>query len=311
MAVKKFNNEQLSRGKSILNPDDNFNPDDFTYDVISSFEKNPRKEELPKVVEVIRQDSILPDSQKEVLISRLKENFINLFGFNNVPDDYKSLKFESKFLADMTHYSFVSLAVRLKKIRDHELYREDNYSNFKSFVDCELSINRATAYNYIDLVTVFGVQTFGHVMEPSKLIPALPLLKSAATNKDIPLAEIKDEIVKQSQTMSARELNAHIKDLKVEYGLIKPSEPVSEAKASAKPAVKDYSKKISRVSEDLKKTIAEYKRLHAKYMKAAEKAKAKNNNEDEFVNLQRAYIYSDIISRLSMHSRDIEGILID
>jgi len=311
MAAKKFNKEQLSRGKSILNPDDNFNPDDFTYDVITGFEKNPQKEELPKVIEVIKKDSSLPDSQKEVLITRLKEDFVSLFSFDNVPDDYRALKFESKFLADMTHYSFTSLAIRLKKIRDHELYREDNYSNFKSFVDCELSINRATAYNYIDLVTVFGVQTFGQVTEPSKLIPALPLLRSAATNKDIPVTKIKNDIVKRSQTMSARELNDHIKELKVEYGISKPSEPVSAGKASVKPVAKDYSKKISRVSDDLKKTITEYKRLHTKYLKAAEKAKAKNNKDDEFVNLQRAYIYSDVISRLQFFSRNLEGVLKD
>jgi len=311
MAAKKFNKEQLSRGKSILNPDDNFNPDDFTYDVITGFEKNPQKEELPKVIEVIKKDTSLPDVQKEVLINRLKEDFVTLFSFNNVPEDYSSLKFESKFLADLTHYSFASLAVRLKKIRDEELYREDKYSNFKSFVDCELSINRTTAYNYIDLVTYFDVQTFEHVSEPSKLIPALPLLKSASINKDIPVSKIKKDIVKQSQTMSARELNDHIKELKMEYGISKPSESATAAKSSAKPAVKDYSKKISRVGDDIKKTITEYKRLHTKYLKAAEKAKAKNNKDDEFVNLQRAYIYSDVISRLQFFSRNLEGVLKD
>jgi hypothetical protein len=221
MAIKKFNKDQLSRGKSILNPDDNFNPDDFTYDVITEFENNPRKENLPKVIEVIEMDSSLPAIQKEILITRLKADFVTLFGFNNIPDDYKSLKNEAKFLSDITQYSFASLAVRLKKIRDNELYKEDNYSDFKSFIDKELSINRTTAYNYIDLVTIFGVQTFEHVSEPSKLISALPLLKSANTNKDIPLAKIKKDIIKQSQTMSARELNEHIKGLKVEYGFRK------------------------------------------------------------------------------------------
>ncbi|PKL19327.1 MAG: hypothetical protein CVV49_01220 [Spirochaetae bacterium HGW-Spirochaetae-5] len=221
MAIKKFNKDQLSRGKSILNPDDNFNPDDFTYDVITEFENNPRKENLPKVIEVIEKDSSLPVIQKEILITRLKADFVTLFGFNNIPDDYKSLKNEAKFLSDITQYSFASLAVRLKKIRDDELYKEDNYPDFKSFIDKELSINRTTAYNYIDLVTIFGVQTFEHVTEPSKLISALPLLKSANTNKDIPLAKIKKDIIKQSQTMSARELNEHIKGLKVEYGFRK------------------------------------------------------------------------------------------
>jgi len=232
MAIKKFNKDQLSRGKSILNPDDNFNPDDFTYDVITEFESNPRKENLPKVIEVIEKDSSLPAIQKEVLITRLKADFVTLFGFDNIPDDYRSLKNESKFLSDITQYSFASLAVRLKKIRDNELYKEDNYPDFKSFIDKELSINRTTAYNYIDLVTIFGVQTFEHVTEPSKLISALPLLKSANANKDIPLAKLKKDIIKQSQTMSARELNEHIKGLKIEYGFSK-SDPDKHVKTSA------------------------------------------------------------------------------
>jgi len=79
MAIKKFNKDQLSRGKSILNPDDNFNPDDFTYDVITEFESNPRKENLPKVIEVIEMDSSLPAIQKEILIKvSIRYNSIQL-----------------------------------------------------------------------------------------------------------------------------------------------------------------------------------------------------------------------------------------
>jgi len=195
MATKKFNKEQLSRGKSILNPDDDFNPDEFTSDVISEFEKNPKKEDLPKVIEVIKNDSSLPASQKDILIVRLKEDFVSLFGLEDVPEDYESLKSESKFLAEPAHYSFACLAVRLKKIRDNELHKEGGYPDFKRFIDSELKINKITVYNYIDLVTYFGVQTFELVPEPSRLIPALPLLKSAMANFDIPSAQIKKDIL--------------------------------------------------------------------------------------------------------------------
>jgi hypothetical protein len=263
MATKKFNKEQLSRGKSILNLDDDFNPDEFTYDVISDFEKNPRKEDLPKVVEVIKNDSQLPASQKEALIARLKEDFLELFGLEDIPDDYESLKNESKFLADLAHYSFLCLAVRLKKIRDNELYREDGYPDFKSFIDSELPIKRATAYNYIDLVTVFGVQTFGHVQEPSNLIPALPLLRSAQSNSDIPAAKIKKDIIKQSQTMSARELKDHIKTLKVEYGFTKPA-PAKEPRETVSQqkienlifTYKDYIKQMNKKKKEREKNDA-------------------------------------------------------
>lgn len=303
MATKKFNKEQLSRGKSILNPDDDFNPDEFTYDVISDFEKNPKKEDLPKVVEVIKNDSQLPAAQKEALIARLKEDFIGLFGLEDIPDDYESLKNESKFLADLAHYSFLCLAVRLKKIRDNELYKEDGYSDFKSFIDSELPIKRATAYNYIDLVTVFGVQTFGHVQEPSKLIPALPLLRSAQSNSNIPAAKIKKDIIEQSQTMSARELNDHIKTLKVEYGFTKPAPPPEVSPEEY------YSKWLVTIGKSIRKAVKEYEALEKNLYQSVEKLTAEKKIEEANVYRTQAQIYTNVVAKFMKIYDEAETVL--
>jgi len=110
--------------------------------------------------------------------------------------------------------SFLLLGQRLMKIRDNELYIEDGYKDFKTFVETEVKISRSTAYNYIDLVSVFGVQTFGHANapDPSKLIPLLPILR--AKREDIPSDKIKSQFIKKAKTESARDLQDEIKQIK-------------------------------------------------------------------------------------------------
>ena len=143
--------------------------------------------------------------------------------FDNCPDDYASLKAEAKELAVSSGTSFLLLAQRLVVIRDGELYKEDGYKSFSDFIAGEIKVSRSTVYNYIDLVGAFGVQTFGHdnSPDPSKLIPALPLLK--ASDEQISKADKKDlrsTLVKEAKTKSARELDAEIKELKVKHGLV-------------------------------------------------------------------------------------------
>ncbi|MGD0021707.1 MAG: hypothetical protein ABSC54_05330 [Smithellaceae bacterium] len=64
----------------------------------------------------------------------------------------------------------------MMKIRDGELYKEDGYKDFKSFIAGELKVGKTSVYNAIDLVDYFGVQSTG--LAPYKLLPALPLLKA-------------------------------------------------------------------------------------------------------------------------------------
>jgi len=116
------------------------------------------------------------------------------------------------------------MAQRLMKIRDEKLYEQGGYTDFRNFIDSELTIQRSTVYNYIDLINYFGVQTFGHDqnLEPSKLIPALPLLKSE--NSEIPKEEIKERFIADSKLHSAREMKKEADELKVKYSLTKEKE---------------------------------------------------------------------------------------
>lgn len=223
--AKTFDLTKMKRGKSLAEAAENIeNMSGETADSIEELLANPRKENVTRAVAAIQRDEMLPESGKNILLGSLRKQFSGLFNFDNCPEDYESLKLESVFLSDLMQASFLLLGQRLMKIRDNELYREDGYVDFKTFVEKEIKIARSTAYNYIDLVSVFGVQTFGHVNAPdfSKLIPLLPVLKSK--NDNIPVNKIKSQFIEKAKVESARDLKDDIKQLKIQYGLAK--EPV-------------------------------------------------------------------------------------
>ena len=148
---------------------------------------------------------------------------MNVFNFDNCPDDYESLKTEAKFLAGITQYSFFLMAQRLLKIRDRALYREDGYPDFKSFVERELNISRSTVYNYIDIVNFFGVQPVGHddKVEYTKLLPAVSILR--ADKEGLPKEAIKKQFLEDVKFKSKREIIEEANEIKVKYGLVKGS----------------------------------------------------------------------------------------
>jgi hypothetical protein len=250
MAKKTFE-KPLNRGRETFDFNDkSYNPDDHTEDVINDFRNEPTKEKMPIVLRAVETDSRLSVEIKNDIIERLKTDFAYLFS-RDIPDDYQSLKEESKLLAKFAQTSFVLLAIRLKKIRDEELYREDKYTDFKSFVESELDIARSTAYNYIDLVSVFGARTFENSkIDPSKLISAIPLLRM----NGVPVDSIKKEIISDARNLSAREISEKVKLLKEEY--------------SPKPKTKSKSQ-IVQTAEDIKFSIRSgLKGLSAKDKKA-------------------------------------------
>jgi len=225
--AKKFDMNKMMRGKSLSDAADNIeNMTEETAESLEDLLAEPRKDKVTKAVVAIRRDALLPDADKKTLIDALRAQFSGLFNLKNCPDDYESLKHESIFLSELTQVSFLLLGQRLMKIRDNELYRIDGYDDFKTFVTEEVKIARSTAYNYIDLVSVFGVQTFGraNAPDPSKLIPLLPLLKSK--NENIPVDKIKSQFVKEAQNHSARDIKEKAQELKVKYGLAKEPEEV-------------------------------------------------------------------------------------
>jgi len=222
MAKKSFNPASNMNLGSIARGFDKAQAE--TKDAIMQAEIVPSQDNLNVALKSIESDSVLAVEDKKLAIDLLRDKFADMYNFNNCPADYESLKTEAKFLAGMTSYSFLLMAQRLMKIRDEKLYEQGGYNDFRNFIDNELTIQRSTVYNYIDLINYFGVQTFGHDqnLEPSKLIPAIPLLKSE--NVDIPKEEIRERFITDSKLHSAREMKKEADELKVKYSLTKEKE---------------------------------------------------------------------------------------
>ena len=218
--TKKFDIEKMQRGKSLSEIALKIERmEDETKAVLFSADKNPTKENIITAVSVLEKDTAIDDVSRNRLIDKLKYDYSALFSFNNCPEDYESLKNEAKFLAGMTQVSFILMAQRLMKIRDGELYKVDGYNDFKSFIDSELKIAKRTVYDYIDIISCFGVRltALGDNIEYSKLSPLIPLLKS--DNPDIPKEELKTLFLKEIKEKSQRELREEAKELKIKYGL--------------------------------------------------------------------------------------------
>ena len=219
MAKKNF------RGKETRNLSDIINDKSIVSNDVKSailgLEDSPTSEKLNSVIKIIENDtSMLIDDKKE-LLNNLRERYISIFNFENCPEDYEELKTEAKFLSGITQYSFMLMAQRLLKIRDKELYKIDGYTDFRSFIENELSISRSTVYNYIDIVTIFGVQPVGHDdnIEYAKLLPIIPILKAQENN--IPKEEIKERFLYEIKSKSKTEIIEEANLLKVKYGLFK------------------------------------------------------------------------------------------
>ena len=217
MAKKNFLNATFGRKIDV----DNINTNENTKKVIKEAIDHPTKEHIIDAIEVIREDDIISDTERKELIKSFQDQFTSIFNFNNCPDDYESLKKEAKFLSKMTQYSFLLMAQRLLKIRDNQLYTGDGYDDFKSFIENELPIAKTTVYCYIDVYTLFGVQTseLDVKIDYSKLFPVLPILKSE--RDDIPKDQLKSKFIREAQQKSAREIKDEAKELKIKYGLFK------------------------------------------------------------------------------------------
>ncbi len=220
--AKNFDLTKMKRGKDLSEIASRLEDiSEDTIEVINKVIENPVKEMVTKAVVTINNDTRLSETNKNKLLETLRIQYSELFNFDNCPEDYETLKVEAKFLSELTQYSFLVLGQRLLKIRDTALYKIDGYENFKSFIEGEIKIARSTAYNYIDLITFFGVQTFGHEgsPDPSKLISVLPLLRS--NNEGIPKEKLKKHFINETKNKTAKEIQEETKQLKIEYGITK------------------------------------------------------------------------------------------
>ncbi|OHD19672.1 MAG: hypothetical protein A2086_01750 [Spirochaetes bacterium GWD1_27_9] len=198
-----------------------------TLEKISSLEIEPTKDKVEETIQIVNEDTILPEEAKNKIIKELKSNFINLFNFENCPEDYEELKYEAKLLSDINQYSLIMMAQRLLKIRNQKLYTNDGYRDFQEFIENELLVSRRTAYNYIELVECFGDKLIKleNKIEYSKLLPIISILKSESLN-DFDKSEIKDKFLDEMNKKSKNQIIEEANQLKRKYGLIKDKNKV-------------------------------------------------------------------------------------
>ncbi|KAL0266198.1 UNVERIFIED_CONTAM: hypothetical protein PYX00_011915 [Menopon gallinae] len=165
------------------------------------------KEVLEETLSKAEKDPQLKSKDRSNILSALIAHYDYLFSSDEISRDYFTLKEEVKFLAGLTAVSYVIMAKRLRKIRDHKLYLADGYSKFEQFVDEELSLARNTVYKYMDVVNIFEKDLLHNkITEPSKLIEALPLVKR--------YPEYKEEIVALAQKSTARAVKARVNEIR-------------------------------------------------------------------------------------------------
>jgi len=213
-----------------------------TKQAIISVELNPSKDNIEENIDIISKDILLPIENRNQIIKLVKKKYLELFNFNNCPDDYDLLKKEVVFLHGITQYSFILMAQRLKKIRDKRLYEKDNYNSFKEFIENELNVSRQTAYKYIDIIDYFGVATLRHLeterFDYSKLIPVLPILK--ANDSLIPKDKIKKDFLSKAKYSTFRDITADAFELKKKYNLVKGVKSVKSLKDGFLKYIKTY-----------------------------------------------------------------------
>jgi hypothetical protein len=202
--------------------------------------EDPTNKKIDYALDTIRNEDRIKTIDKNEIEKKLlefRDNYMDLFNLNNCPspteENYEQLKQEAKFFAGMTGYNFILMAQRVKAIRDYQLYKIDNYPDFKSFIEKELSINRQTVYKYIDIINYFGVSSMRHEgYDYSKLIPFIPIIKFF--DNDEQREDLKLKIINDSKKKSQREMQEEARELKIKYGLVKAEKESDLGKAMNK-----------------------------------------------------------------------------
>jgi len=215
MAKINLNKIDISKINTGLNKDD----------LKNRIKESDSRDDLNIIIEDIKESDNLNQNDKKELLDFSLNEYIKRFSI--ISEDYKTLKQEAKLFNGMTQINFIFLAMRLKKIRDNDLYKQDNYKDFKEFYQSEIKLSKGTVYYYIDIVDYFIESNrfdFSNNIEYSKLIPFLPLLK----NNDITInekQEIKDKAIELLESdLNKRDIISIAKEYKSKYGLIKESE---------------------------------------------------------------------------------------
>ncbi len=198
-------------------------------------------EEKEKAIEIVNKDNNLTSVQREKLHKILLSKFVETFSFENCPDNYEALKSEVRFLSQMAENSFIFLGQRLIKVRDEDYWKleldgkgEQKYARFEDWILEELPIKKRTAYNYINIIDLYGVQTFAlefsnRPIEYTKLLPSVSILKSSKVDRKQKY-KIKNQFINYVKNdLSVREIEAKAENLKIKYELKRKVEDPIEA----------------------------------------------------------------------------------
>jgi hypothetical protein len=106
----------------------------------------------------------------------------------------------------------VVMAQRLSAIRDQRLYTQDDYDNFRSFIEGELNLSRTTIYRHLDIFEFFGEHLIkegekgGTVY--AKLALAVPLLRKEKDDKN--RAKLLNKFWHDSKTKSVKQMQSEV-----------------------------------------------------------------------------------------------------
>lgn len=202
-----------------------------TVDAVSIFEESPTMKNKEIAIKAVKNDTSLSTAGSD-LLEQIQTLFMKGFSSKIIPSVYEDLKREAKYLSDLNQISGLYMAQRLIIIRNKELYKNDGYTDFRSFIESELTLSRSTVYNYIDIIENFTASNeIDSNMEKlgsnrSKLVPFIPLLKSdKLTEKQ--KSKIRTNVISDIEIRTFRELTQVAKELKLEYGLTKIREDKS------------------------------------------------------------------------------------
>ena len=120
------------------------------------------------------------------------------------------------------------IGTMLLGIRNGKLYRKAGFSTFIDFIKKEMPFSRRTAYNYMDLAAILGADDFiqNQGIMPSKLIAALPLLKSVRSLHR--QSELKAIFLTAARDRTAREVNYLAQRISIQQQSVNPPIAASE-----------------------------------------------------------------------------------
>lgn len=173
----------------------------------AKFNQKPTRPMTQLNTDTQRKQVLLPPS---VVVENQSTNLPEIpYKLGMLPTNYQELKAESKELANFTHFGILLLAERLTRIRDLELYKEDNYKSFSQFIEKEIMVKRARVYQYIDLYDIFlcdddllsnridkNKAAANLALNSSKVIAYIPILKDTEVSKEKKL-ELKTSLIER------------------------------------------------------------------------------------------------------------------